>query len=72
MTKIQFEVAPKPTKAQKQQQGQTGFVVIPTRWVIERSNVWVEPTFRTLNCHNRFLLTFIDRLSYKLYFYTVF
>lgn len=42
MTKIQFEVAPKPTKAQKQQQGQTGFVVIPTRWVIERSNAWVE------------------------------
>ena len=42
MTKIQLEVAPKPTKAQKQQQGQTGFVVIPTRWVIERSNAWVE------------------------------
>jgi len=42
MTKIQFEVAPKPTKAQKQQQGQTGFVVIPARWVIERSNAWVE------------------------------
>ncbi|MEG3991566.1 transposase [Microcoleus sp. S28C3] len=42
MTKIQFEVAPKPTIAQKQQQEQTGFVVIPTRWVIERSNAWVE------------------------------
>lgn len=42
MTKVQFEVAPKPTKAQKQAKGQTGFVVIPTRWVIERSNAWVE------------------------------
>jgi len=42
MSKIQFEVAPSPTIAQKQQQGQTGFVVIPTRWVIERSNAWVE------------------------------
>ena len=42
MTKIQFEVAPKPTITQKQQQGQTGFVVIPTSWVIERSNAWVE------------------------------
>ncbi|MEG4092612.1 IS5/IS1182 family transposase [Microcoleus sp. Pol12B4] len=42
MTKIQFEVAPKPTQAQKQQQGQMGFVVILTRWVIERSNAWVE------------------------------
>jgi hypothetical protein len=30
MSKIPFEVAPKPTKAQKQQQGQTGFVVIPS------------------------------------------
>jgi len=42
MTKIQFELAPKPTKADKQSQGKTGFVVIPTRWVIERSNAWME------------------------------
>ena len=42
MTKIQFELAPKPTKAQKQEQGKTGFVVVATRWVIERSNAWME------------------------------
>lgn len=42
MTKIQFELAPKPTKAQKQEQGKTGFVVVATRWVIERSNAWMK------------------------------
>jgi transposase len=42
MTKIRFELAPKPTKAEKAAQGKTGFVVVPTRWVIERSNAWME------------------------------
>ncbi|MEG4804710.1 hypothetical protein QUB63_27900 [Microcoleus sp. ARI1-B5] len=31
VTKIQFELAPKPTKSQKEEQGKTEFVVIPTR-----------------------------------------
>jgi transposase len=43
MTKIRFELAPKPTKAEKAAQGKTGFVVVATRWVIERSNAWMEP-----------------------------
>jgi hypothetical protein len=42
MTRIQFELATLPTKTQKQAQAKTGFVVIPTRWVIERSNAWME------------------------------
>lgn len=42
LTKIRFEVAPKPTKAEKAAQGKTGFVLVATRWVIERSNAWVE------------------------------
>ena len=50
MTKIQFELAPKLTKAQKQEQGKTGFVVVATRWMYafggakpyERSNAWME------------------------------
>jgi len=42
MTKLQFELAPKPTKAEKAAQGKTGFVVVATRWVIERSNAWME------------------------------
>lgn len=42
MTKIRFELAPKPTKAEKAAQGKAGFVVVATRWVIERSNAWME------------------------------
>lgn len=42
MTKLRFELAPKPTKAQKAAQEKTGFVPVATRWVIERSNAWVE------------------------------
>jgi len=42
MTKIRFELAPKPTKAEKAAQGKTGFVVVATRWLIARSNAWME------------------------------
>jgi len=42
MTKIRFELAPKPTKAQKTVQGKAGFVPVATRWVVERSNAWME------------------------------
>lgn len=41
-TKIRFELAPKPTKAQKIAQGKLGFVPMATRWVVERSNAWME------------------------------
>jgi Transposase DDE domain len=42
MTKIQFELSAKPSKAEKQAKGLTGFVPVAARWVIERSNAWVE------------------------------
>lgn len=42
MQKIRFELSPKPSKAAKAAQGKTGFVPIATRWVIERSNPWME------------------------------
>jgi Transposase DDE domain len=42
LTKLRFEVAPKPTKAEKAALGKTGFVVVATRWVIQRSNAWME------------------------------
>ncbi len=38
MTKIQFELSAKPSKAEKQAMGKTGFVPVKTRWVIQRSN----------------------------------
>jgi hypothetical protein len=42
MTKIQFELWAKPSKAEKEAKGQSGFVPVAARWVIERSNAWVE------------------------------
>ena len=42
MTKIQFELSAKPSKAEKESKGQSGFVPVKARWVIERSNAWVE------------------------------
>ena len=42
MTKIQFELSPKPSKAEKEKQGKSGFVPVKVRWVIERSNSWME------------------------------
>lgn len=42
MTKIRFELSPKPSKQEKAAQGKTGFVPVAMRWVIERSNAWME------------------------------
>ena len=42
MTKIRFERSPKPSKAEKVAQGKLGFVPVATRWVVERSNAWME------------------------------
>jgi transposase len=42
LTKIQFELSPKPSKAEKQAKGLSGFVPAQARWVIERSNSWME------------------------------
>jgi hypothetical protein len=42
MRKLKFELAPKPSKADKAAQGKTGFVPVAARWVMERSNAWME------------------------------
>jgi transposase len=42
MRKIKFERSPKPSKAEKAAAGQTGFVPVAARWVVERSNAWME------------------------------
>lgn len=42
MTKIQFELSPKPSKVEKKALAKSGFVPVKARWVIERSNSWVE------------------------------
>jgi len=42
LTKIRFELSAKPSKAEKEKRGKTGFVPVKARWVIERSNSWME------------------------------
>ena len=42
MRKIKLELSPKPSKAEKAAQGKTGFVPVAARWVVERSNTWME------------------------------
>lgn len=42
MTKIRFEFSTKPSKQEKAAQGKSGFVPAVARWVIERSNAWME------------------------------
>ena len=42
MRKIRFELSPKLSKAEKKAQGKSGFVPVKARWVIERSNSWME------------------------------
>jgi transposase len=42
MTKIKFQLSAKPSKEEKEKQGKSGFVPVKARWVIERSNSWME------------------------------
>ena len=42
MKKIRFELSAKPSKEEKKTQGKTGFVPVAARWIIERSNAWIE------------------------------
>ncbi len=39
MTKIRFQLSPKPSKSQ---QKKSGFIPVKARWVIERSNAWMD------------------------------
>lgn len=42
MQKIKFQLSTKPSKQEKAAQGKAGFVPAVARWVIERSNAWME------------------------------
>lgn len=42
MTKIRFQLCKKPSKEEKAAQGKSGFVPIAARWIVERSNAWME------------------------------
>lgn len=42
LSKIKIEIAPKMSPEEKKAKGLTGFVVVHKRWVVERSNSWME------------------------------
>jgi hypothetical protein len=42
LSKIKIEIAPKMSPAEKKEKGITGFVVVHKRWIVERSNSWME------------------------------
>ena len=42
MRKIRIELSPKPSKKEKAEKGKSGFVPVAARWVVERSNAWME------------------------------
>ena len=42
LTKIRLQLAPKLSPSEKAAQGKSSFVPVRTRWVIERSNAWME------------------------------
>ena len=51
LSKIDIKIAPKISDAEKKEQGLTGFVVVPKRWIVERSNAWMEILWK--NCESR-------------------
>ena len=42
MRKIKFECSTKPSKPENVAQGKSGFIPVAARWVIERSNAWMD------------------------------
>lgn len=42
LSKIIIEIAPKISPEEKKEKGLTGFIVIFKRWIVERSNSWME------------------------------
>ena len=55
MTKIRFELSKKHSKQEKEEQGKSGFIPAIARWVIERSNAWMEYCKILVKNHERTL-----------------
>ena len=55
MRKIGFERSPKPSKAEKEAAGKSGFVPVATRWVIERFNAWSANSPQVLSCEQEWI-----------------
>jgi len=55
MTKISL-ISEKPSKQEKAAQGKSGFVPAVARWVIERSNAWMERCKSLVKNFERYLM----------------
>ena len=51
--KIKFELSTKPSRQEKAATGKSGFVPAIARWVIERSNAWMERCKILVKNHER-------------------
>jgi len=63
MQKIKFELSTKPSKQEKAAQGKSGFVPAIARWVIERSNAWMERCKILVKNHERTLANATTKLN---------
>ncbi len=63
MKKITFELSTKPSKQQKAATGKSGFVPAIARWVIERSNAWMERCKILVNNYERTLANATTKLN---------
>ena len=63
MRKIKFELSTKPSKQEKAKQGKSGFVPAVARWVIERSNAWMERCKILVKNHERTLANATTKLN---------
>ncbi|MEG3880313.1 transposase [Microcoleus sp. herbarium7] len=63
MKKIKFELSTKPSKQEKAVTGKSGFVPAIARWVIERSNAWMERCKILVKNHERTLANATTKLN---------
>lgn len=63
MKKIKFELSTKPSKQEKASQEKPVFVPTLARWVIERSNAWMERCKILVKNHERTLANATTKLN---------
>jgi hypothetical protein len=63
LRKIKFELSSKPSKQEKAAAGKSGFVPAIARWVVERSNAWVERCKILVKNYERTLLNATAKLN---------
>jgi len=63
MKKIKFELVALPSRQEKAAKGKSGFVPAIARWVIERSNAWMERCKILVKNHERTLANATTKLN---------